>query len=286
MRRALAGLIPFVLGVALEISGYQNTGLAIFLIVATAVGGVYWLVTEPSFISFYRGLGRMTSLALFILAGALIGALTGLAGWFFYETASPQPITKAPQPPFQIPEDPETARTPAPGVNVETSPARNNPITNPNPPSIAQTGQNNIAQIGNNNQAIINPKPIPRRLTDIQKERMLSVLSPHQLKVGVESVLGNAESDQYARDFVEVFREAKWDLGGPRGYASWMFSVSPIGISVHVKSEADLQNSSTLMIVASALLAANIDFGGVVKYGGRNTLQDGEVLLTIGVLPE
>ena len=56
---------------------------------------------------------------------------------------------------------------------------------------------------------------LPRRLTPEQKLKLLNALPRKPHKVRVYCMLGDAESCTYAADFIEVLKQANWEVDGP-----------------------------------------------------------------------
>ena len=120
----------------------------------------------------------------------------------------------------------------------------------------------------------------PRRLSPAQKTSMLEVLSEHPgLSIDIVAIMGDGESDRYAKDFVEVFRAANWNLGGPRGYSSLLSTLPTSGIEVRFKDSNDY--TAALIPVIEAVRAAGIE----PKWVWDKRFNREEVKLYIGKQP-
>ncbi len=117
----------------------------------------------------------------------------------------------------------------------------------------------------------------PRTLTAEQRTKLIKALkayphrSPVSPSVTVTWVQGNDESQQYALQFVEVFREAGWNLYGERGSPN--ASVTFSGLDVAQNGG----NSQMLDFVRSALQDVGLFATGNVTGVGNKVLGQGSL---------
>jgi hypothetical protein len=99
----------------------------------------------------------------------------------------------------------------------------------------AITSLNDTIEKANAKIAAVQQQQAQRRLTDAQKQAIISAISPYRgQKVTIESVLGNGETKAYRDAFVEIFDAAGWDHNGDKGIAESVYDRDPVGIQITV----------------------------------------------------
>jgi hypothetical protein len=168
-----------------------------------------------------------------------------------------------------------------PPQTVETTDAPERPLKHENPTIIIQKskGANSPNIVGDNVQVNINPGRTSRRLTKDQMDIMVSILKEFPgLEVEIETILGDREANDFALDFVAVFRAAQWNLGGPRGYSSSIYApVNPAGLQIRFRSNND--STPSIPPIANALKAAGIEPQAILK----PDMRPDQVKIVIGV---
>lgn len=211
----------------------------------------------------------MSTFLIIILIGGGLGASLFGGSWFWmiYEYKKNPPLLP-PSPPSSIPSKPSTERPPTAAEIAEevakklpgASKPKSQPLREPDPnlellPKIAE----DVGEIKKQTAP-----ETPRRLSHAQRAAMLEVLRKYQgFPIEIATVLQDNEADDYAQDFVAIFREAGWNLGGPRGYSSTLWSRSPIGLQLWFRSNE--AQPPSLGPVVTALRAAGLEPEGILQ---------------------
>lgn len=73
----------------------------------------------------------------------------------------------------------------------------------------------------------------PRHLTAAQRTALVAAIQPYRGQVvEVVAMLGDGESEDFAREFVPLFRQAGWVLLGPQDVTLAVIAPNPVGIQV------------------------------------------------------
>lgn len=145
-------------------------------------------------------------------------------------------------------------------------------------PAIVQSMTSSPGGIQAGRDVVINQKPAWRKLTDEQRVRFLSIvrsLSPAKGHVDILSVLGDAESDNFATQLDAVLKEAGWSTGGT---SAGIFTGVPVGLVIQVH---DKDNAKDAAILQHALG----QIGFQVEGGFQTQVPIGVIKLIVGVHP-
>jgi hypothetical protein len=124
-----------------------------------------------------------------------------------------------------------------------------------------------------------------RRLTPEQQKSLIATLSPFAgQKVSVVCILGDTEGQQFANDFISVFRSAKWDYGGGSGINQAAYTVNPIGIAASVKEATPSAIPAPLGVLVVALADMGVMPGRNI--GIDSALPPDTIQLQIGKKPD
>jgi hypothetical protein len=95
-----------------------------------------------------------------------------------------------------------------------------------------------------------------RHISPEQKAELIRRLSPFQgTKIWVVSLAGNDDSEEFRKDFEEVFAKANWEWSAAAG----MLSPTPIGVWIQVnKAEAMAKRTPVAEILVNALIEMKI----------------------------
>jgi len=99
----------------------------------------------------------------------------------------------------------------------------------------------------------------PRRLTDDQKRVLTRALSPFRnQKIAIESDMNDAESIEFATDFVNVFEAAGWSADNVGTVRAMYTGSAPIGVDVLVNPETDVAH---IPAAVAALVSTLFELG-------------------------
>jgi protein required for attachment to host cells len=116
----------------------------------------------------------------------------------------------------------------------------------------------------------------PRHLTDLRRERMHAALAnTAKYDVVINRLMGDSESDEYAREFALVLRDAGWN---PELSTS-VYRETPKGILIAISTPNEVPAAAAALV--TALDAADLHFSRVVT----PDVPSGRVELIIGVKP-
>jgi hypothetical protein len=107
-----------------------------------------------------------------------------------------------------------------------------------------------------------------RQLSPSEKKALVMALAPFRgQKASIASILGDAEGNQYANDFVAVLEQAGWDHHGDNGISFNQFSVEPVGIeiAVHQVNERQGEAIPAALALAETLKQMNLLGGGGLR---------------------
>jgi len=120
-----------------------------------------------------------------------------------------------------------------------------------------------------------------RHLSNAQKESIAKALLPMAgHKVSVDCIMGDTEGKDYALDFVEAFRMARWTGVEGSGVNQSVYDKDPAGVQIEVSS--DDVDANTIPPEAQAIFQAIQAATGVGIPGTKAKIQKGEVHLVIG----
>jgi hypothetical protein len=126
-----------------------------------------------------------------------------------------------------------------------------------------------------------------RTLSIAQEQVFVSALSPYAgQRVDITCVLGDRESTQLATKLVDVFRSAKWDVGGGTGLNQAVFSGNVIGVQVQANDQDARSGQITPSVeaVIDALLRVNLlDKRGAFA---RPQVSAGHIAIVVGTKPQ
>ncbi|UBT76734.1 hypothetical protein LCH33_000029 [Pseudomonas amygdali] len=129
----------------------------------------------------------------------------------------------------------------------------------------------------------------PRRLTSEHKDRLVLALQKFQgQKIKVVSPQ-NTESNEYALDFIDVFKKAGWrvlDSSTSTGVTFVGYDIEPLGIQLSVPSEHDRESIVELAAQALALTLFNEGLRDNQDFNTPIEELEGDVLeISVGVKP-
>jgi hypothetical protein len=101
---------------------------------------------------------------------------------------------------------------------------------------------------------------VPRHLTADQINRLAAILAKVEPPPGIDiqSVMTNAESNQFADDFVKALNKGGWNLR-PDDVTIALFSTDVVGISVAVRNRDDVQGINKARYLQNAFKEVGLD---------------------------
>jgi hypothetical protein len=146
--------------------------------------------------------------------------------------------------------------------------------------------QNQLAE-ANRKTAELEQQQAPRRLSEAQKQTLITALSPYRgQKISLLTILGDAECKQFLQDFMDVLDAAGWDHNGGNGILYSMFQGNdPVGVAVLVSEQEAAAKRGPPGVMPLIENLAAFDIVPPKRIFSNPTVAVGEIKLVIGKKP-
>lgn len=239
------GLLYFVVGsaLALIIWGVQLIGVVVNIllggtVLAIAFGLVVYAFWIWERLSTWHVLLRIGTITIAAVIYFLFVGKQMIAEWHkehpLVAVKSPEPAPQVSPVPTQ--EKPKRREKPEPTpVVTQQQSGKNNAQTGPiaiAPNGIANAAPNSGNQTVNNNFA-----PPPRTLPPDARAECIALLSGTRAKVSVNSLAGDSEGFNYAKEWYDLFHESGWEMADDQVRTLLVVGQPPVGVEVRFRGE-------------------------------------------------